>query len=145
MDIIEAALIILVSVIVNVTITYLVLQLILIKMNLKPYVRMAKQFASQMGLQSQKVQHQKANVELVKQAKAKVTKAAIDSLDMGGILSKILDKAGISPEEIFALIQDQDFMKGVKVIIDTFGGIVGKVTGKGGEKQAGQSELQFGV
>lgn len=113
-------------------------------MNLKPYVRMAKQFASQMGLQSQKVQHQKANVILVKNAKAKVAQAAIESLPMGGILQSILAKAHVTPEEIFALIQDADFMKGVQVIIGTFSGIIGKVTGKEKEETGHQSELQFG-
>jgi hypothetical protein len=145
MEIIEAALLIAICVIINVVGTWLLLQIILIRMNLKPYVRMAKQFASQMGLKSQVVQHQKANVELVKTAKAKVTQAAIESLPMGGILQSILAKAHVTPEEIFALIQDQDFMKGVQVIIGTFSGIIGKVTGKGekDENQANQ-DLQFG-
>lgn len=145
MEIIETALIILFSVILNLSITLVVLILYLKRMNLTPYIRMAKQFASQMGLKSQAVQHDRATVQLAKQAKAKVAKAAIESLPMGGILGRILEKAQVSPEEIFALIQDQNFMKGVQVIINTFSGIVEKVTGKE-EKDVNQtsSQMQFG-
>jgi hypothetical protein len=142
MDIIETTLIILISVIVNLSATYVLLQLVLIRMNLKPYVRMAKQFASQMGTKSQEVQHNTANIKLAKTAKAKVTKAAIESLPMGGVLAQILAKAQVSPDEIFALMQDANFMKGVQVIINTFGGIAGKIMGKDKEEtQNTQNQL----
>lgn len=114
-------------------------------MNLKPYIRMAKQFASSMGMKSQVVQHDAKMKVMQKEAKAKVAKAAINALPMGGILGKIIDKAGISPEEIFALLQDQDFIKGIKVLIDTFGGIKDVILRKDkteeGTKQI--SEYQF--
>jgi hypothetical protein len=135
MGLLDIAIIVGISAIVNVFITWLLLQLILIKMNLKPYVRMAKQFASQMGLNSQKVQHDKRTKEMATAAKAKVTAAAIDTLPMGGILKQVLSKAQVTPDEIFALLQDPNFMKGVKVMIDTFGGIYQKITGAGKEPE----------
>ncbi|MCJ7559269.1 hypothetical protein MUO79_01460 [Candidatus Bathyarchaeota archaeon] len=143
-DAFEAAFIILISVIVSGIGTLLVLRLYLKKY--APYVRMARQFASQMGMKSQVVQHDTRMKVMQKEAKAKVAKAAIESLPMGGILGKIIDKAGISPEEIFALLQDQDFIKGIKVLMDTFSGVVGKITGKDKTEDQTQQfdQTQFG-
>ena len=146
MDISEVALIVFLSVIVNGVATLLVLKWYLWKMNLKPYIRMAKQFASHMGVRSQVVQHDAKMKVMQKEAKAKVAHAAIDALPMGGILGKIIDKAGISPDEIFALLQDQDFIKGIKVLVETFGGIKDAILRKDKpEKETQQfSEQQFG-
>ena len=91
---------------------------------------MGKQFASINGFKSQKVQHQRAAVAMNTNTKKKIADAAISELPLGGLLQRIIEKAGISPNEIFGLIQDENFMKGVMVIMNLFGGVVGKVTGK---------------
>ena len=95
---------------------------------------MARQFASAMGQQSQVVQHERKNVKLAAEAKVKVLDAAIETLPMGGILKQVLLKAQVSPDEIFALMQDQNFMKGVQVIIKTFSGVIDKISGKDKEE-----------
>lgn len=109
--------------------------------NLKPFIRMAKQYASQMGEKSQEVQHQTRNRKLATQAKEKMVNGFIDQLPGGGILKRVVESQHISPDELFAVIQDQNFIKGIKVIIDTFGGIVQKVTGRESETEKQQSKL----
>ena len=143
MDILEIALIIIIATIINGLGTLLLLKLYLKRMNLQPYIRMAKQFASQMGMKSQAVQHEAKMKVMQKEAKAKVAHAAIESLPMGGILGRIIEKAGISPDEIFALLQDADFIKGIKVLLETFGGIKDKILGKEGtEKETSKSNME---
>jgi len=107
---------------------------------------MAKQFASQMGTKSQVVQHDARNVKLAKVAKQKFVDGAIQELPMGGLLKKIMDSQHISSDELFAVLQDQNFIKGIKVIINTFGGIIEKITGKGESEQGKQqsNDYQFG-
>jgi len=146
MDYIEATLIVVICIILNLIGTALLIKLILIKAGLQPYIRMAKQFASQMGLKSQAVQHEAKQKVMAKEAKAKVARAAVDSLPGGGMLGKIIERAGVTPDEIFALLQDQDFIRGIKVLMDTFSGVVQKITGKGEseQKQLPMNETQFG-
>lgn len=140
-EIIDAALIILITLVINAVGTILVLKLYLIRLNIQPYIRMAKAYASQMGTKSQQVQHSTRQKQLATEAKRKVADAAIDELPMGGVLKRVIEKAGLSGEEIFSLIQDQDFMKGVQVIIGTFSGAIQKITGKSEEKPSlGQQE-----
>ena len=123
------------TLIINTAGTLLVLRIYLQRLNIKPLLKMARQFASNMGLKSQEVQHTTRNKKLAQAAKQKVANAAIEELPMGGILKRIIDRANISPDEIFALIQDQEFIKGIKVIIGAFGGVVEKITGKGSEEK----------
>jgi hypothetical protein len=142
MSIIEAALIILISIIVNGVATLLVLKYYLMRTNLKPFIRMAKQFASQMGTKSQEVQHETRNLKLAKQAKQKFVNGAIQELPMGGLLKKIMDSQHISSDEVFAVLQDQNFIKGIKVIINTFSGIADRITGKGESEQGKEQNIQ---
>jgi len=134
MEISDVAVTIVMTIVINAMLTLLVLKYYLWKMNLTPYIRLAKQMASQLGMKGQASKHDTRMKAIQKEAKAKVAGAAISALPMGGMLGKIIEKAGISPEEIFALLQDQDFIKGIKVLMDTFGGVVGKITGKDGGK-----------
>lgn len=123
---------IVIATVLNLSITIFALRVYLRKF--APYVRMARQFASAMGQQSQVVQHERKNVKLAAEAKVKVLDAAIETLPMGGILKQVLLKAQVSPDEIFALMQDQNFMKGVQVIIKTFSGVIDKISGKDKEE-----------
>ena len=120
---------------VDVTMVTLLWKYYIKKFNLAPFVRMAKQFASQNGLKSQVVQHATRQKEQNKETKEKFVKGAIQSLPMGQLLQNVMDSQGISGEEIFGLLQDQDFMKGIMVMVNTFGGVVKKLSGKSGDKE----------
>jgi hypothetical protein len=76
-------------------------------------------------------------------AKEKAMKGAINTLPGGGILRAILEKSGLTGEEMFALMQDQDFLKGIKVIIDTFSGVGGFIKEKITGEKAGNQEYQL--
>lgn len=140
----DAAIVIVCSAIINVLLTVLLLRLILIKLKLKPIIRMAQQAASMMGTTSQQVQHTAKLKATQKVAKEKAMKGAIQSLPGGSILQTILTKSGLSPEEMFALMQDQDFLKGIKTIIDTFQGAAGFIKEKVTGEKVGAEENQLG-
>ena len=104
----------------------------------KPLIRFAKQYMSHLGVKSQEVQHEHRAVIRQKETKEKLAKGFVKELPFGGTLQRVMEAQGISGEEIFEVVQDEKFMKGVMVIINTFGNIVGKVTGKKeGEESTG--------
>ena len=139
MDILETTAILILSAVLNIIITYVILRIILFKLNLKPLITFAKAYAGQMGMRSGESKRKVKNAVLAKGAKAKVTAAAIEELPGGGLIKKIIEKAGVSPEEIFALLTDSEFMAGIQVMVKTFGGVVEKLTGKDKEAQADHS------
>jgi len=143
MDILEIALIIFITLVIDGLTTILVLKYYLWQLKLGPVLRMGKAWAGQMGTKSQQVQHAAKMKVMQTEAKAKVAKAAVEALPMGGILGKIIDKAGISPEEIFALLQDQDFIKGIKVLLDTFGGIKDAILKKEKPEESQFSQFNY--
>lgn len=146
MYLIDTALYIIVSIGTSLTVTIIFWRYIIYKLKLKPLLVMGRRFASSMGQESQAVQHTAKLKQTQKIAKEKAMKGAVDSLPGGGILRAILEKSGLTGEEMFALMQDQDFLKGIKVIIDTFSGVGAFVKEKvTGQKSEQSGENQFGV
>ena len=92
-----------------------------------------------MGQKSGEVRHNRVVKRMNVQTKKKIADAAIEELPGGEILKRVISRANISPDEIFNLIQDENFMKGVVIIIKTFGGFMNKITGKGEEKSGEQN------
>jgi len=107
--------------------------------NLKPFIRMAKQFASQNGIKSQQTQHQTRMTAQNKQTKTKLAKGLVETLPFGGTLQKIMESQGISGEEIFNVMQEPNFVKGIMVIVDAFGGVASRLTGK--PKEGNSNEI----
>lgn len=146
MELLEAAFLIVTCVIINGIATLLFVKLAIRKLGLSRFIRLGKQFASSMGTQSQVVQHDRKFKALQQGAKEKVMKGAIASLPGGSFIEAALAKAQISPDEIFALMQDENFVKGLLKIKDTVGGLIGKISGggEGGESKGKISQDQFG-
>ena len=144
MDILESTLIIGLTLILNGLLTIALLKIILVKYNLKPIITMAKQAASMLGQQSQKVQADSRTVKLRKQAKEKVVKGAIEQLPGGSMLQKIVESQGISPDELFSLATDENFVKGIAFILKQFGSLTGAIAGKlSGNKEPEQQTQTF--
>ena len=131
--------IIVLTVIINVCVTVVLFRIAIWKLGLQRYLRMASQYASMMGQKSGEVRHNRVVKRMNVQTKKKIADAAIEELPGGEILKRVISRANISPDEIFNLIQDENFMKGVVIIIKTFGGFMNKITGKGEEKSGEQN------
>lgn len=130
-DLLSLTEIIALSTTLNVTVTILLFKLIVMKLGLSKYMRLASAGASALGHKSGEVRHMRKVAAMNEGTKKRITDAAIQELPMGAVLQRVIERAGISPTEIFNLLQDQDFMKGVMVMINTFGGVVSRITGKG--------------
>jgi Sec-independent protein translocase protein TatA len=135
MSIVFGAEIIALSVIINVSITILAAKLIIKAALPKGAMQAVKQFRTMMGERSQVVQHTAKQRQLAAVGKQKMTKAAIETLPMGGAIQSMIDKAGITPDELWATLQDEEFLKGIMVIYRAFGGLIGKITGHEGKKE----------
>lgn len=106
-------------------------------------IGMAKNYASILGEKSGESRRGAKNKILVKGAKEKVINGMIEQLPLGGLLKKIMEDKGVSAEEIFALIQDEDFMKGVKAILGMFGAVADKITGHDSVAKPAVNELPY--
>lgn len=100
------------------------------KLNIKPLIAMARRFASSMGEKSGQVRTTKKNQVIVARTKQKIVDGAIETLPLGNVLKGIMERQGISAEEIFVTLQDENFIKGIQVLIKTFSGLAGKITGR---------------
>lgn len=135
MSLVFATEIIAASAVINALITLIVAKAILKATGINRLLPAVKQMYSMMGQHSQANRRDARQIILAKQGREKMTRAAIETLPMGNAIQKMIEKSGITPDELWATLQDENFIKGVKVIYSTFGSLFEKITGRGEEKK----------
>ena len=101
------------------------------KYGLSKVAKFAKMYMSHLGVKSQEAQHTAKQKELAAGAKDKMAKAAMEEVPL---LGRIAERAGVSGEEIFAVLQDKEFLNGMGVIVDIGDSLIKRLRGTGEEK-----------
>jgi len=144
MDIIDLPLMALFVIVFDTIIINILIQYYLRKYGLGKVAKFAKMYMSHLGEKSQVAQHNARQKIIAKEAKDKMAKAALEEVPL---LGRIADRAGVNGEEIFALLQDQEFMKGMGVIVDIGDGLLKRLKGvetKKPENNQPNQQSQFG-
>jgi hypothetical protein len=142
MELLDFGLMALIAATVDVTMVTILWHFYIKKYNLHPFIRFAKQYA---GILGAKGGASKRDVKL--RAKNTVTETKlldglIAQIPMGGAIKAIMEKQGLSGLDVFDALQDENFVKGVKVLYSAFGGIVGKFQGKPAEETSSLDNYQ---
>jgi uncharacterized protein YneF (UPF0154 family) len=144
MDILTLALTMLITTALNLFITFMVIKLILRQIMQNPMLKAARMTLSNWGTKSQSVQHQRKQIIKNKETETKLLDGLIESLPMGGAIKNVMKQKGLSGTDVFEALQDENFVKGVMFLWKTFGGLIGKITGKSEQQEQGVAkEMMF--
>ena len=108
---------------------------------------MGKRFASSMGSASGEAKHYKQTIQLQNSAKEKIVHNGMKALPFGEQLEPFIAKMGLTNDEVFALLQNQDFVKGIMTIIQMGGNVVGFISQSlgGAPKKDAENTMPYGA
>ena len=137
-----------ISAVINIVITVLFIRIMVWKLGLQRYMRLAQQGATMLGQRSGEVRGKRAVQRQNIQTKTKLATAAFDELPFGGLLKRLVDRAGVTGDELWNLLQDENFIKGLEVLAELGGGLLGKLsklTSKSDENTQPQNINRYGT
>jgi hypothetical protein len=139
MELVDILLIIIPLTILELFFTYGIFYIYVYRSNLKPLISMGRRFAASMGEKSGESKRAAKLTKTQVEARGKVTTGIIDQLPFKDQIRKM----GLTDEQIIALLQDEDFMKGLMVASKTISGLFGSLKGAiTGNKEDGRIDLR---